>query len=78
MTAGGLHKPESAKERQVKGKVLAVGPGKLNDDGNRVETGFSEGDIVLYGQYAGQEVEIDGETCWMMRAEEIFGIYDES
>lgn len=76
-TSFGIHIPESAKGRPVKGEILAVGPGKLSKDGMRVEPmGLHVGDVVLYGEYAGQEVEIDGDTCWMMRAEEVLGVFD--
>ncbi len=68
-TAGGIIIPDSAKEKPLKGKVIAVGPGK-KDEPMTVKTG----DEVLYGQYAGTEVKLDGSTVLIMRESDIYGI----
>lgn len=68
-TAGGIIIPDSAKEKPLKGKVIAVGPGK-KDEPMTVSTG----DEVLYGQYAGTEVKLDGKTVLIMREADVYGI----
>src|ERR1700761_6316785 len=60
-TAGGIVLPDTAKEKPQRGKVLAVGPGKMLDSGERAEIGVKEGDEVLFGKYAGTEIKVDGE-----------------
>src|SRR5271170_7989530 len=59
-TASGIVLPDTAKEKPTKGKVIAVGPGKLDDTGTRHELGVRNGDTVYYGKYSGSEIEIDG------------------
>ncbi|MDX1532090.1 MAG: co-chaperone GroES, partial [Rhodothermales bacterium] len=59
-TAGGLIIPDTAKEKPQKGKVLAVGPGRV-ENGNKIDMSVKEGDTVLYGKYAGTELTLDGE-----------------
>lgn len=68
-TAGGIIIPDAAKEKPLKGKVLAVGPGKKDEP-----LTVKDGDEVLYGQYAGTEVKIDGKTLLIMRESDIYGI----
>jgi len=70
-TAGGILLPDSAREKPQKGKVVAVGPGKINDDGKRVEVGVAVGDTVLYGRYAGNDIEINGKDVKIMRESDI-------
>ncbi|MBY0228063.1 MAG: co-chaperone GroES [Gemmataceae bacterium] len=70
-TAGGILLPDTAKEKPQRGKVLAVGPGKTNDDGKRVALGVAVGDTVLYGKYAGNEVEVGGKEVKIMRESDI-------
>jgi chaperonin GroES len=70
-TAGGILLPDTAKEKPQRGKVLAVGPGKMNDDGKRCAVGVSVGDTVLYGKYAGNEVEVAGKEVKIMRESDI-------
>jgi chaperonin GroES len=72
-TAGGLIIPDTAKEKPQKGTVVAAGPGKV-ENGTKVEMSVKEGDIVLYGKYAGTEVTIDGEDLMIMRESDILGI----
>ena len=73
-TASGIYLPEGAKEKPQTGKVLAVGPGKLNDDGTRSTLSVKKGDTVVYGKYAGTEVEVDGEELKIMRESELLGV----
>lgn len=70
-TAGGIILPDSAKEKPQRGKVVAAGPGKLLDDGKRQALAVAVGDEVLYGRYAGNEVEIDGKEVKIMRESDI-------
>lgn len=68
-TASGIIIPDSAKEKPLNGKVLAVGPGKKDEPMT-----VKEGDSILYGQYGGTEVKLDGKTYLIMREADIFGI----
>jgi chaperonin GroES len=61
MTAGGIILPETAKEKPQEGEVLAAGPGRLDDSGNRVKMEVKEGDRVLYAKYAGTEIKLEGD-----------------
>jgi chaperonin GroES len=70
-TAGGILLPDTAKEKPQRGKVLAVGPGKANDDGKRIAIGVAVGDTVLYGRYAGNDIEIGGKDIKIMRESDI-------
>jgi chaperonin GroES len=73
-TAGGIIIPDTAKEKPQEGTVLAVGPGKRDDEGNYRKLDVKEGDHVLFGKYAGTEIKIDGEEYLIMREEDILGI----
>jgi len=75
-TKGGIIIPDSAKEKPIEGKVIAVGNGKVKDDGTRVPVDVKEGDKVLFGKYSGTEVKIDGEEYLIMREDDILGIID--
>lgn len=75
-TASGIYLPESAKEKPITGDVVAVGPGKLNDDGSRSEPAVKAGDRVLYGKYAGTEIEHEGETYMILRESELLGVIE--
>jgi chaperonin GroES len=70
-TAGGIVLPDTAKEKPQRGRVLAVGPGKLNDEGKRQAMTVAVGDEVLYGRYAGNEIEINGQTIKIMRESDV-------
>lgn len=74
VTESGLYLPESSKERPVQGKVVAVGPGKRLDNGKRSEMAVKKGDTVVYGKYAGTEVEIKGNEHLILRESELLGI----
>jgi len=75
-TAGGIIIPDSAKEKPAEGKVVAVGPGKLNDAGERVALQVKEGDIVLFSKYGGTDVKLDGDDYLIMREDDILGILE--
>ncbi len=75
-TKGGIIIPDSAKEKPVEGEIIAVGPGKLLDNGTKVPPGVKAGDRVLFGKYAGTEVKIDGVEHLIMREDDILGIIE--
>ena len=71
---GGIIIPDSAKEKPQQGKVVAVGNGKVKDDGGRIALDVKAGDLILFGKYSGQEIKLDGEEYLIMREEEILGV----
>lgn len=73
-TASGIFLPETAKERPVRGEVVATGPGKRLDNGKRAEMSVTTGDTVVYGKYAGTEVEIKGVKHLILRESELLGV----
>ena len=73
---GGLYIPDTAKEKPQQGEVQAVGPGKMTDEGKRVEPELSEGDRVLYGKYSGTEVTIEGEQYLILRESDVLAIIE--
>jgi len=75
-TAGGIVLPDSAKEKPLMGTVIAVGPGKMLDSGNRGAMSVKKKDVVLYGKYGGSDVEIDGKEYKILRESEILGIVE--
>ncbi|MEA2440817.1 MAG: chaperonin GroES [Thermoleophilaceae bacterium] len=70
-TASGIVLPDTAKEKPQRGKVLAVGDGKVSDDGKRVPIDVSDGDEVLYSKYGGTEITIDGEDLLVLRESDV-------
>ena len=76
VTASGIYLPESSKERPVMGKVVALGPGKRLDNGKRADMSIRKGDTVVYGKYAGSEVEIKGNEHLILRESEILGVLE--
>lgn len=70
-TAGGIVLPDSAKEKPQRGTVVAVGPGKLLDSGNRGELSVAVGDEVIYGKYGGSDIEVDGVDVKVLRESDI-------
>ena len=76
MTASGIYLPESAKEKPMKGTVVAMGPGKLLDNGERVIPSVKSGDTVVFSKYAGTEVEIKNESHLIIRESELLGIVE--
>ncbi|HSE86571.1 MAG TPA: co-chaperone GroES [Candidatus Binatia bacterium] len=75
-TKGGLIIPDTAKEKPQEGKIVAVGKGKLNDEGKITPLDVKVNDRVLFGKYAGTEINIDGEEHLIMREEDILGIIE--
>jgi chaperonin GroES len=73
-TKGGIILPDTAKEKPVMGEVVAVGPGKVSDDGKKIVPEVKVGDKVLYGKYSGTEVTVDGDDYLIMREADIFAI----
>jgi chaperonin GroES len=73
-TASGLYLPESAKEKPMQGKVVASGPGKLLENGKRAHLSVKVGDTVVFGKYAGTEVEIKGAKHLIIRENELLGV----
>ncbi len=71
VTAGGIVLPDSAKEKPQRGKVVAIGPGKLLDNGNRGQLSVAVGDEVIFGKYGGSEVEVNGEEYKILRESDI-------
>jgi len=71
---GGIIIPDTAKEKPQEGEVVAVGPGKVTDDGKRQPVGVKEGDKILFAKYAGTEVKIDGEDFLVMREDDILAV----
>ena len=71
---GGIIIPDSAKEKPQQGKVIAVGQGKVKDDGKRQPLDVQDGDTILFGKYSGQEIKIDGEDYLIMREDEVLAI----
>jgi len=73
-TQGGIFIPDTAKEKPVKGKVVAVGTGTRNDKGEIIPLEIKVGDVVLYGKWSGTEVKIDGEELIIMKESDVMGI----
>ena len=73
-TKGGIIVPDTAKEKPVWGEVIAVGPGRVSDDGKAIPMEVKVGDKVLYGKYSGTEVMVDGNEMLIMRESDIFAI----
>ena len=75
-TASGLYIASNAQEKPQRGEVIAVGAGKLADDGTRLPMDVKVGDVVMYGKFGGNEVKIDGEDYLLMRADDIYAIVE--
>lgn len=75
-TASGIVLPDTAKEKPMQGKVLAVGPGTRKDDGSRVEMDVAVGDTVLYARYGGTEVKLDGSKFLILRETDVLAIVE--
>ncbi|MFO0389970.1 MAG: co-chaperone GroES [Alphaproteobacteria bacterium] len=76
-TAGGIIIPDNAKEKPKQGKVLAVGPGAKDESGKRIAMDVSVGDIVLFTQWAGNEMKIDGKEYLVMKESDVIGLLEE-
>src|SRR5688572_10937624 len=75
-TKSGIYLPDAAKEKPTQGKIIAVGPGKLDEKGKRMEVGVRNGDVVYYGRYAGTEVDIDGDKFVILRETDLLGVVE--
>ncbi len=75
-TKGGIIIPDTAKEKPAEGKVVAVGNGRLGDDGKRVALEVKKGDRVLFSKYGGTEVKVEGDESLIMREDDILGIIE--
>ena len=71
---GGLYIPDTAKEKPQQGTVVAAGPGRLNDDGDRIPMEVKVGDLVLYGKYAGTEVSLDGGDYLIVKESDVLAV----
>ena len=76
MSSGGIVIPDSATEKPVRGKVLAVGNGKILDNGEKRAIDIKVGDAILFGKYSGTEVKVDGEELLVMREEDIMAVVE--
>ena len=73
---GGIIIPDTAKEKPQQGKVIAVGKGKVKDDGKVAPLDVSADDLILFGKYSGQEIKLDGEEYLIMREDEVLGVIE--
>jgi chaperonin GroES len=73
---GGIIIPDTAKEKPQQGKVVAVGQGKVKEDGGRIPLDVKPGDSILFGKYSGQEIKLDGEEFLIMREDEVLAVID--
>jgi chaperonin GroES len=76
-TAGGIYLPEQAKEKPTRGKIVAAGPGKMLDSGNRGKMSVKIGDEVFYGKYSGTEVEVTGKKYTVLRESDILAVIED-
>ncbi len=75
-TKGGIIIPDTAKEKPAEGKIVAVGNGRLGDDGKRIPLEVKKGDRVLFGKYGGQEIKVEGEEYLILREDDVLGIIE--
>ena len=75
-TASGIVIPDNAAEKPDQGEVLAVGPGRLDDDGDRMPMNVKVGDRVLFGKYSGQTVKVDGDELLVMKEDDLFAVVE--
>ncbi len=73
-TSGGIYIPDTAKEKPQRGKIVAVGPGELNEEGKRIPMEVKKEDEILFGKYSGNEIKIDGVEYLIIQQSEILGI----
>ena len=73
---GGIIIPDTAKEKPQQGKIVAVGKGKVKEDGGILPMDVKDGDTILFGKYSGQEIKLDGEEYLIMREEEVLGVIE--
>ena len=75
-TKGGIIIPDTAKEKPIQGEVIAVGPGKVNDEGKEIKLSVKKGDRILFNKYAGTEIKVDGDELLVMREDDILAIIE--
>ena len=75
-TKGGIIIPDTAKEKPQRGKIIAAGKGKVNEDGKVLPLDVKKGDVILFGKYAGSEIKIDGEEHLIMREDDILAVVE--
>jgi chaperonin GroES len=75
-TASGIYLPDAAKEKPTKGKIIAAGPGKVDDNGKLMPLNVKNGDTVYYGKYSGTEVEVNGEKFVILRESDLLGVLE--
>lgn len=75
-TKGGIIIPDTAKEKPAEGKVIAVGNGKIGEDGKKIPLDIKKGDRILFGKYSGSEVKIEGDEYLIMREDDVLGIIE--
>jgi len=75
-TRGGIIIPDTAKEKPIEGKVVAVGKGKIGDDGKRIALEIKKGDRILFSKYGGSDIKIEGEEYLIMREDDVLGIIE--
>ena len=75
-TASGIVIPDNAAEKPDQGEVLAVGPGKRDDDGDYIKMNVKVGDLVLFGKYSGQTVRVDGDELLVMKEDDLFAVVE--
>jgi chaperonin GroES len=75
-TASGIVLPDSAKEKPTKGKIISVGPGKLDEKGKHMDLAVRTGDVIFYGKYTGTDIEVDDEKFVILRESDILGVLD--
>ena len=75
-TASGIFLPDAAKEKPTRGKIISAGPGRLDDNGKRMELSVKAGDTIVYGKYSGTDVEVDGQKFVILREQDILGIVE--
>ncbi len=77
ITAGGIVLPETAKEKPQKGKVLSVGPGDRDEDGDRIAMDVKKDDVVLFAKYGGTEIKVDGKKLLILRESDLLAIVED-
>lgn len=75
-TASGLYIASNAQEKPQRGEIIAVGAGKVGENGERLSMDVHVGDVVIYGKFGGNEVKVDGETYLLMRADDIYAVVE--
>ncbi|WP_461208880.1 co-chaperone GroES [Desulfocurvus sp. DL9XJH121] len=77
VTSGGIIIPDTAKEKPMKGEIVAAGPGKTDDAGKKIKMSVKAGDLVLFNKYAGTEIKIDGVEHLVMREDDVLAIIED-